>query len=229
MDNNIHFKRDWAEGNSIQFFLRVKERFTLLELLVTLAIMILLASILLPSLSKARDKSLQISCVQNLKNIGIALGMYTEDWHSYFPPCGVQPGAWDNWYENTVYNDVFMPYLGKGPQYPSIAHHETMRCHMAVKYYGSDPIMTYVPNGRLGFLKLSAIKDFSGTAFVFDGLPLESAMLRRPAPSVTSEAEILDYIFYCHATKADVLFCDGHIASPKYGEMHLNWLTPGKD
>jgi len=59
--------------------------FTLIELLIVIAIIAILASMLLPALSKARIKAQEISCIGNLKTQGSALLMYCDDYNGYFP------------------------------------------------------------------------------------------------------------------------------------------------
>lgn len=59
--------------------------FTLLELLITIAIITILAGLFLPALKQVREKGKQISCASNLKQIGTGLWMYANDNNQFFP------------------------------------------------------------------------------------------------------------------------------------------------
>jgi prepilin-type N-terminal cleavage/methylation domain-containing protein/prepilin-type processing-associated H-X9-DG protein len=100
-------------------FLSRTRAFTLIELLVVIAIIGILAAMLLPALSSAREKARAVSCLGNLRQWGLAFNMYADDWNDYFPHEGTAgaaldtvgtggfPGNINAWY------NVLPPYMGQ--------------------------------------------------------------------------------------------------------------------
>lgn len=67
--------------------------FTLIELLVVIAIISILAALIMPTLSGAREKARRVRCMNNLREIGTALALYSDDYNERYPQDGAAPTA----------------------------------------------------------------------------------------------------------------------------------------
>lgn len=70
--------------------------FTLIELLVVIAVIVILAAILFPVFSQAREKARGVACLSNMRQVGMAATMYMDDWNGrlYFHHAGQQEITW---------------------------------------------------------------------------------------------------------------------------------------
>lgn len=75
-----------------------RHAFTLIELLVVIAIIAILASLLLPSLGRAREQTRAVACMSNVRQLGVAAGLYQPDYNGWIPH-GLQPA---HYYGTTV-------------------------------------------------------------------------------------------------------------------------------
>ena len=91
----------------------IRTAFTLIELLVVIAIIAILASLLLPAIAKAKEKGQQIQCLNNQRQLTLAVHLYTGDNSEWFPPIQdfiVRRGIETSW------RAYLFPSVGRNPR-----------------------------------------------------------------------------------------------------------------
>jgi len=202
-----------------------KPGFTLIELLVVVAIIAILAAMLLPALSQARERARQAVCMNNLKQIGLAALMYVEN-YEYLPAHDIMVSGIGN---DRFWFGMFNKYLGKQT---SASESKVWKCPSNRNHAYSYASISYGANINLmrawnvAYTKFARIKRTSGVIMVGEsnGDGYYDMIVEGIGPSYER--------YYPpgnrHNNGTNLLFCDGHVEwrsrdNNLYYITGLNW------
>lgn len=177
----------------------MKKRFTLIELLVVIAIIAILASMLLPSLAKARESARSTKCLGNLKQFGLAMGVYMDTYKGYIPNSKTNSDTWGN----PLYQNRMLPFPLVNGKWTGVWVCPSNK----ISEYGYG-LNAHIDGGN--FKKIVVNHKASEVYLLMDAISLRMNPWRA-ATQTTTQREF-DFR-HPEAKRINILFLDGHAAN----------------
>jgi len=158
--------------------------FTLIELLVVIAIISILASVLFPVFARARENARRASCLSHLKQIGLGIMMYVQDYDETYPSAdrcvsgtyagGDCSGSTFWYYEIDPYVKNFQVFAcpsssqGYGPAAASYGWDQYNHSYVRAGNYGANELLLYYQREATTFRKISTVASPATTYMIMD-------------------------------------------------------------
>lgn len=211
----------------------MRRHFTLIEMLIVVAIIAILAALLSPSLQKAIQQAQGVACANNMRNIYLAFTAYSHDNHGLFPPLSIHKAdnSWVSWWHTEVtgrYLDVQITWQNSNGQKTEQIHCPAA-AYLGIGYNNSD--YPY-PNFNTNVLEYD--KDTGGFSMwkptwrpISRGRRLNRLLiladsLNQGGNPSDSFGNVNDRIAYRHAAQANATFGDGHVGASR--SLYLDYL-----
>jgi len=205
-----------------------RRAFTLIELLVVIAIIAILAALLLPALAKAKSKAQRTSCLNSLKQLGVAMTLYAGDFSDQTPPrVNLVNNFATAYLANPNWAGSLQPYLGNNSP--------VFWCPAAAKITGSgNPTnsTSYVGNGVVMSRKLTTIPRPMELIYAQELFNTRAGAYQRPSVDAAGMATMWHYTdttqvvpgttehyTSLHEVGGNLIFMDSHVAYLKGSKL----------
>jgi prepilin-type N-terminal cleavage/methylation domain-containing protein/prepilin-type processing-associated H-X9-DG protein len=187
-----------------------KRGFTLIELLVVIAIIAILAAILFPVFAKAREKARQASCQSNLKQIALAVLMYSSDYDELLPINTWQPASGaglDVWRQCQTAGDRSYPYVKNQQLFQCPSAAKQAPCSTQAAAGNPFPVLPRCSYGYSNYV--------CGQPQAFIAAPAELILAMDAANWWLDGWENAPRFCHRHSEQGNIAFADGHVKSRK--------------